>query len=134
MTFVVDASVAAAWCLPDEVDHTAEAVLSRLEVEEALVPDLFWHELRNVMLAAERRNRLEPADVSEALAWLRQLPIAADGDGDDVRILDLARRYGLTAYDAAYLALAVNRRCMLATLDRRLIQAAAAEQVAVIKA
>ena len=100
MTFVVDSSVAAAWCPADEVDHTAEAALDRLAPEDALVPGLFWHERRNVILAVERRHRLEPADVSEALAWLRQLPIAADGDGDGVRILDLACRYGLTACDA----------------------------------
>ncbi|WP_261322210.1 type II toxin-antitoxin system VapC family toxin [Rhizobium leguminosarum] len=46
MPFVVDASVAAAWLLADEESRTAEEALSFLETEDALVPDLFWHEMR----------------------------------------------------------------------------------------
>ena len=52
MAFVPDASVAAAWLLPDEEAELAERALDCLADEEAKVPGLFWDELRNLLLAA----------------------------------------------------------------------------------
>ncbi|MCF6370567.1 PIN domain-containing protein [Rhizobium halophilum] len=46
---------------------------------------------------------------------------------DDQVILTLAERHSLTAYDAAYLALALERQLPLATLDRKLTKAAQSE-------
>ena len=44
----------------------------------------------------------------------------------------LARGHGLTAHAASYLALAIREGCPLASLDRRLNQAATAESVALL--
>jgi len=84
---------------------------------------------------AERRKRASQADVAEALGLLNALPILIDGEtaqnaGRDT--LALARQYGLTIYDAAYLELAMRRGAALATSDRELAKAAKAVGVAVL--
>ena len=123
MAFVPDASVAAAWVLPDEDAALADLALDRLAEETAKVPSVFWHELRNLRLSAERH-----ADAS--MARLRRLRIQRVDEACDRKVMALARAHCLTAYDASYLALAIREDCALATLDRRLNQAAVAEGVA----
>ncbi|MBY5401827.1 type II toxin-antitoxin system VapC family toxin [Rhizobium leguminosarum] len=129
MPFVVDASVAAAWLLVDEESRTAEEALSFLETEDALVPDLFWHEIRNILLTAERRKRISNEDVLACLMRLTSLPLRTVSSEDHLPILRLAGKYQLSAYDAAYLALAVAENVSLATLDARLERAASAESL-----
>ncbi len=129
MAFVPDASVAAVWLLPDEEAPLADLALGRLMDEEAKVPNLFWHELRNLLLSAERRGRIDERHANESIARLRQLPIHCPGEPDDAHVMALARGHRLTAYDASYLALAIREGCALVTLDRRLTQAASAEGV-----
>ena len=60
------------------------------------------------------------------------LPIAVRTADDDLDVLSLARKHVLTAYDAAYLALALAERLPLATLDKRLAQAARAEKAGLL--
>lgn len=127
MPFVPDASVVAAWVLPDEEAAIAELALDRLAADTAMVPTVFWDELRNLLLSAERRGRIEKNHADTSLARLRRLPIRCPGDADDRHILELARRHDLTAYDASYLALAIREGCALVSLDRRLNKAATAE-------
>ncbi len=132
MAFVPDASVAAAWVLPDEEAVLADLALDRLGNETAKVPDVFWHELRNLLLSAERRGRIDNRHADVSMARLRRLPIRCPGEADDRHVMALARDHRLTAYDASYLALAIREGCALASLDRRLTEAAAAEGVATL--
>ncbi len=120
----------AAWLLPDENAALADLALDRLASETACVPGPLWHELRNLLLSAERRRRIDEHHADASLARLRQLPIRCPGETEDHHILALARRHRLTAYDASYLALAIREGCPLASLDRRLNEAAATEGVA----
>lgn len=60
---------------------------------------------------------------------LEQLRITTVPITNSTIILTLAEHHGLTAYDAAYLALALEQQSPLATLDRRLAEAAAREGV-----
>jgi predicted nucleic acid-binding protein len=63
MAFVVDASAAVSWILPDENDATARAAhLRLLEGEQAVAPVQWWFEVRNVLLVAERRGRVTPEE------------------------------------------------------------------------
>ena len=130
MAFVPDASVAAAWVLPDEEAVLADVALDRLGSETAKVPGVFWHELRNLLLSAERRGRIDDRHADVSMSRLRRLPIRCPGEADDRHVMALARDHRLTAYDASYLALAIREDCALASLDRRLTEAAAAEGVA----
>ena len=130
MAFVPDASVAAAWVLPDEDAALADIALDRLGGESVKVPGVFWHELRNLLLSAERRGRIDENHAAASMTRLRRLPIASADDADDHVVMALARVHRLTAYDASYLALAIREGCALASLDRRLNEAAVAEGVA----
>lgn len=125
MTVVVDASIVAAAVLPDEAAAEADQVLELLASGAAIAPSLFWHEIRNLCWQAERRHRIHPGEADELLRDLRLAPpLTAEDRGDDVT-LRLARAHGLTAYDAAYAALAVDTGAPLATLDKALRAAAA---------
>lgn len=130
--FVLDASVVASWCFPDESHPSAEAAFRRIADEPALAPALLWFEFRNLLLMAERRRRLSEAQVAHALRDMGELPIGVDRDPDDGLVLGLARTHNLTVYDAVYLELAQRKVLPLATLDEALIEAARAEQVPLV--
>jgi predicted nucleic acid-binding protein len=134
VSLVVDASIAAAWVLPDEDSTSADAILHRVAAGGAVAPGLIWHELRNILLMAARRGRLPEAEVVPALLRLRRLPLEAVdmAEAGDAGIVALAARHRLTAYDAAYLALAKNRALPLATADRALRRAADAEGIELV--
>lgn len=130
MALVIDASVAAAWCFRDE-EHSSEAaaVFARLSSETGIVPDLFWHEMRHVLITAERKGRITPAEVEHHLYDLRTLLLTVDSDQSDSGTLELARRHSLSGYDAAYLETAKRHGADLATLDRQLARASVREGV-----
>jgi predicted nucleic acid-binding protein len=128
LTLVLDASVAASWCLPDESSAQAERALDRIKDEGAITPAHWWFEVRNVLLVAERMRRIEARQARRFLVLLRDLDIAVDRSPDDQAIFDLARTHGLTFYDAAYLELAVRQGAM-ATLDGVLLKACSLEGV-----
>lgn len=133
MSFVVDISLAAAWILPDEASPEGDRLLDGLQGSgAAAVPSLFWYEARSLLTTAERRGRIDLGTAALHMAVVRRLPIVDKGIGDDGRVLDLARTRNLSAYDATYLALALAERFPLATLDRRLAEAARAEGVTVL--
>jgi predicted nucleic acid-binding protein len=85
-------------------------------------------EVANGLLVAERRGRIGAEDTELNLRAVNALPAQRDGEGlvaGDA--LALARRHGLTLYDALYLDLALRRALPLATLDAALRRAAEAE-------
>ena len=126
-TLVVDASVAAAWLFDDEDEPRADAALTRLQSETALVPQLWHLEVRNALLVAERRGRIRTDEVEERLRFLLELPVKTDTEPDLAAAFVLARERQLSFYDAMYLELALRCDAMLATLDGGLARAAVAE-------
>lgn len=130
MSFVLDASAALAWCFEDEDDAFASAALNRLTESEAYVPAIWSLEVANGLLAAERRKRITAVAASKAMRILLDLPIVPDPSErsrDFETTWRLARTHGLTAYDGAYLELAIRYGIPLITLDDRLREAAEAE-------
>ena len=133
MPFVIDASIAMAWCFEDEGAPAAEVALERLRDDRADVPRMWALEVANILLVAERRGRLTEAQATHFLEIVRQLPITVDAEPIDVAgLVGVARRHQLTAYDAAYLALALRLGTDLATLAGRLAAAAHAAGVTVV--
>lgn len=130
MKFVLDASVALLWLVPQTnpagVDY-AESVLTALTNAQAVVPSLFALEAANVVAKVESKSIVTEADSQRFITLLGQLNIATDEAtmahalGDT---LNLARRYKLSAYDSAYLELALRTGLPLATLDTDLARAA----------
>jgi len=87
-----------------------------------------WHlELANGLIGAQRRGRIDQAGIEAFLSHLTIYAISVDVETIPrawTKTLDLAVHHGLSAYDAAYLELALRRDLPLATKDRALIEAA----------
>lgn len=126
--FVVDASIAFAWILPSQASSSADALLERIEAGEgAVVPPLWFLEVANGLLAAERRKTIAAPERRLALERLSALGLAVDeASARDAfgRTSAMAEQYGLSVYDAVYLELAVRRGLPLGTRDRALQSAA----------
>lgn len=123
---VIDCSVTMAWCFEDESSALADNVLEHLADTEAWVPALWAFEVANVLLVAERRGRLTPADSMRFVALLSGLPILIDDSVHDRAlgsVLSTGRDYDLSAYDATYLELAMRLGGVMATGDERLRKA-----------
>lgn len=126
--FVLDASVAVAWCFEDKATKFTESVLDLLAAgAEALVPAIWPVEVANALLIAERRNRIVLAQVTALLQRIAALPIAVlpiDSSRAFDHILPVARQQSLSGHDAVYLDLALRQGLPLATLDEQLRRAA----------
>jgi predicted nucleic acid-binding protein len=123
-SFVVDASVAAAWLLPEEATAYTEAMLAATAAGGAWVPALLLLEIGNLLLNAHRRRRIDAAKRIELVMAAAALPLRVDSVVLDLVALDtLALACDLTTYDATYLELAQRRALPLATLDRKLLAA-----------
>ncbi len=130
MNFVLDASVALLWLVPTTnpagVDY-ASTTLKALRESQAVVPSLFALEAANVAAKVGSKGVVTEADVQRFITLLGRLNIVTDQAtsahalGDT---LNLARRYKLSAYDAAYLELSLRTGLPLATLDADLAKAA----------
>lgn len=124
--FVVDASVSAAWFLPDEANPRTEAALLATATHEVWVPALWLLEMGNLLLSAQRRKRISADKRRELAVAASALRIKVDREPVGIRTIDeIAARHGLTAYDAAYLELAMRRGIPLATQHDALIAAMA---------
>jgi predicted nucleic acid-binding protein len=134
LSFVVDASILAAWFLNEKTDPRVEAAFDTVTRVETRAPILLYYELRNALLVSERRNRITEAMSAAFLRDLALLPIRLELPAEDASLMTLARKRKLTAYDAAYLELAKREALPLATLDRALEKAAVAEGVALFGA
>ena len=117
----------------DEEEPAANSAMQQVIEQGGVTPRIWWYELRNALLVNERRGRISPQQVSDTLADSLALGILMDDEHDESRLLDLARRYELTVYDAAYLEVAARRSLPLATLARRLRRAAETVGIAVVQ-
>ncbi len=130
MNFVLDASVALLWLAPETnpagVDYATD-VLTGLKEAQAVVPSLLALEIANVVAKLEARGGVTEAESQRYLTLLGRLNITVDQATAAHAMgatLNLARRYKLSAYDAAYLELALRTGLPLATLDAGLARAA----------
>jgi predicted nucleic acid-binding protein len=122
---VIDASIACAWCFPDERTDYTNAVFQALSSSavETVAPRLWAYEIRNSMLMGLRRGRLSKPDCEQFLVSLNELDVRLCEPASYDEVLSLAQEFGLTVYDA-YLYLAMQERLPLASLDGQLVRAA----------
>jgi predicted nucleic acid-binding protein len=134
---VLDASVTMSWAFAREAAPFPVQVLERLKTTQAVAPAVWPFEVANALVDAERRGRINAEQQTEFLERLRLLPITIEHRPAvwlGQQILPLARAHRLTAYDAAYLELAIREGLPLATLDDDLRRAAAAAGAALVEA
>jgi len=132
MAFVLDASITACWAFQDEDHPDAGLAFRKVRTEEAVVPSLWWFEVRNILVVNERRQRISEPDTTAFLRDLSRLRVRIDHQPEQAAVLRLARTHRLSVYDAAYLELAQREGLPLATLDKLLAGAARTEKVALI--
>jgi predicted nucleic acid-binding protein len=133
--FVLDASVAVAWCFEDETNPAADHALSILESGAALVPLVWAAEVGNALMSGERRGRITSLQIEQSLEVIARLDITTDKDnvtGRLLHLLQVARAHRLSLYDAIYLDLAMREHLPLATVNTALARAAEAVGVALV--
>jgi predicted nucleic acid-binding protein len=134
-SFVLDASVALAWVLPEADSERCEPLFRQASLEGAAAPILWPIEVGNVLLMMARRNKIEAEEHARAIKRLAAIAVQLDdamarqGPAEAVR---LAQAHRLTLYDALYLELAKRLGLPLASLDWELRTAATAEGVALL--
>ncbi len=126
---VIDASTVISSVLEDENSASADIALAHAAREGALVPGNFWTEIIHALLRAEHRNRVDETTADLDLAEIQVLPFEIEFP-DAHAVLSIARKHQLTGYDAAYLALALQTKLPLATVDTHLASAASATKCA----
>jgi predicted nucleic acid-binding protein len=135
--FVLDASIILTWCFPDEESQKALEISERIASGDRVAVPAFWrHEMLNALLVGERRKRITPELTRSFLDDLDRLPVDVDPPAGAAVVFQtiqmLCRKHRLTAYDAAYLELAMRDNQPLATVDDDLRRAAIAENVVVL--
>lgn len=114
--------------MPDENSAEVRLFFEKLKDNDTLwVPILWWYEITNVLVVATRRNRITQMDMERILSLLDQFNFKTDywdGTSYSHEIYETAQLYILSAYDAAYLELASRKNCNLASLDKKLVEAA----------
>jgi len=135
MSVILDASVALAWLIDrseaTEIEQSNQ-VLRQIQRHGTKVPPLWFSEIANGILTAERRTSISSVETLRFLRLIYTLPIDQDSPpshASQSRVLALVRNYALTAYDATYLELAIRLRLPLATFDRKLATAARSAEV-----
>ena len=135
---VIDASITLSWLLADEANATSTAVKAALVNAAEVVAPAHWRlEVVNSIWMAERRKRLDPPGVAQAVAFCAQLPVSLDPETDKralVETLAIARQHQISVYDAAYIELALRRGAAVASLDEPLRAVAKKMGIAVLPA
>lgn len=127
---VLDASAALGLALKGSDPAFARAACAATRLDPAVVPALFWFEVRNGLATAQRHKLIDAVGRATFLAALAGLSIEVDGDPDEKACFDLAERHVRTFYDAVYLELAIRRGLPIARLDKALRRACGAAGVA----
>lgn len=127
-SFIVDASVGFAWIYEGQATPETDGLLNQVAAgATVVVPALWFLEMANVLLVAQRRRRLTAIQRKAALEKLTALQFTMDEEGTRHafgRTSELAEKHGLTIYDATYLELASRRSLPLASRDEALKTAA----------
>lgn len=134
MPFVIDNSVVSGWFIASQANAYTDGVLALLRGDTAMVPPLWEYELSNVARTAVARNILSEEDARLAISYILGLPISVDRTAiAPDRLLAIALTHGLTAYDAAYLELALRHKLPIAARDGKLKIAAEKSGVGLVR-
>jgi hypothetical protein len=124
--FVVDASVAVKWVLPEDDSELAEDLVTSGAPLHA--PAFIFVEIANVLWKRMRADGLGEAEATDLMARLRRAPLIVwQGEEPLPATLSLAKALDHAVYDCAYLALALQLNAIYVTADRRFWRKARAE-------
>lgn len=130
---MLDASAALVLVIDDEPDEPVMPIVTALGAGRAVVPALWRFEVANALETSRRRGRVDEMGLVQAIDLIDGIdPVHDDEPLSVAGLIDVARRYGVTPYDASYLALALRRGLPIATTDSRLRQSAEAAGVPLV--
>lgn len=128
MNYVLDCSFCSAVFLPDEMSDKVFKAFNKINEDDLIfIPQLWWYEIGNVLTTAVKRKRLMHSDVINIIRLFKEYGFSTDvsyGDKYVESLFELSQLYKLTAYDSAYLELAIRKNCSFGTLDKDLHKAA----------
>ncbi len=126
MNWVIDCSFAAALFLPDEKSNRVNNFFQKLSKTDVLyVPSLWWYEITNVLIVAERRERITYSNVLRIISLFEEFEIETDirhGSIYSKKLYEIAKPNNLSIYDASYIELALRINGGIASLDRQLLE------------
>lgn len=132
-TLVLDASVFLSWLFPDEENEWSKHLVRDLGEEDRVVVPAHWLvEIANALLVGSRRKRIKTEQIAAFLGQLAIIPVEIESAlslEDAERVAALGAKHSLSAYDAAYLDLALRKNVALGTLDGALRNASMTEKV-----
>jgi predicted nucleic acid-binding protein len=134
---VVDASLVVSWLLGEKRDSGADHLFDAIPDGEAIAPAHWPIEIANALRSPALSGRLSPADFLDIMDDLDKLNVDIEPAihlGDLVPLAQFAVAHGLTAYDAAYVQLAFQRKAILATLDDAMRRVAQRLDIALLPA
>jgi predicted nucleic acid-binding protein len=124
MALVTDASAFLCLVFKDEGLSYGASVVDAVRDDGGVVPAIFWYEVRNALVVNERRGRISVGQTTTFLGLLSGLPLSIEPLPPESGVLQIARKHGLSVYDASYLELSSRLGLPLATLDETLRAAA----------
>ena len=118
MAFVLDASIAVGWVVARQASAYSSRLRLRARREPYHAPSLWRLETANALRSLERRRAISADAADTAVGILERMqPVIHETAMRLADLLQLARKYDLSVYDAAYLALALELRMPLACSD-----------------
>jgi predicted nucleic acid-binding protein len=118
---VVDASVVLPWFLPERFSVPARSLLE--QNHQRIAPELLFSEVNHSLVRRVRSRVVERALANTAIATLAALVSIRASSYLALRAMELALRFERSAYDALYVAFAVDHSCQFVTADRALYDA-----------
>ena len=137
MELVIDASATVPLLLDDERGNIVPEVLEAILAGTCIAPGIWPWEIANIIWKVRRAKRITPEEIEAIRSLLASFAISIDQESAALaltRTLDLAVEHQLTAYDAAYLELAIRRHAALASYDANLRKAALTEGLLILPA
>ena len=126
--FIVDASIGFVWVYPSQASDSTDKLLEDIEAGAiVVVPSLWFLEVANGLLVAQRRKLLTISERKQALARLSALTFTVDEEAGRAafrQASELAEKHGLSVYDATYLEVALRRKLPPGSRDEPLRKAA----------
>ncbi|MGY8903648.1 MAG: type II toxin-antitoxin system VapC family toxin [Burkholderiales bacterium] len=118
---VVDTNVLAYLYLPGIYTQAAESLLAR--DPQWAAPVLWRSEFRNILAGYMRRKALTFEQAYQVQREAESLLAGSEFEVDSMAVLELVRSSDCTAYDCEFIALALQLKTKLVTMDAKLLQA-----------
>lgn len=118
-SYVIDASFAIKWLLPEKGSDQAFSILDKSQL--FYVPDLFLIETDSIITKKIRKRELDVSDASVLSSKIRKFPFVVIPYRNIFRFaLELSSTMSISHYDACYLAVAIEQEGVLYTADIRM--------------